>query len=128
MIPAEHKSDIIQSGINFMRSITQAYGTDEGMKLWDIIASTLDSDIKGSIFFAMVTGEFNDRITLSSHVPNANRVAMIKAIRVVTGLGLKEAKDLSDEVTYNHKSVTIHCDPKNRISALTELRNSGFNV
>ena len=127
MIPTENKADIIQSGIGFMRSITEAYGTDEGMKLWDTIASTLDPDVKGSIFFALLTGEFNDRINISSHIPGANRVAMIKAIRGVTGLGLKEAKDLSDLLS-NGKPITITCDPKVRQQSIINLRDAGFHV
>lgn len=127
MIPTENKQDIIQSGINFMRSITEAYGTDEGMKLWDTIANTLDPDIKGHIFFAMLTGEYNNVITISSHVHNANRVSMIKAIRTITGMGLKEAKDLSDELS-SGKTIKLMCDPKNRIQHLKELRSAGFNV
>ena len=127
MIPADFKHDVIQSGINFMRSITEAYGTDEGMKLWDTIASTLDPDVKGEIFFAMLTGEYNNIISISSHQPGANRVGMIKAIRVVTGLGLKEAKDLSDELT-NGKVIKLSCNPKKRLENLSELRNAGFNV
>lgn len=127
MIPAEHKTEIIQSGMNFMRSITTAYGVDEGMKLWDTIASTLDPDIKGSIFFAMLTGEYNDRITVQSVIPGANKVWMIKSIRTVSGLGLKEAKDIADDVL-SGKTVTIKCDPKNRSQALFELRNAGFHV
>lgn len=127
MIPAEHKEDIIQSGINFMRSITEAYGTDEGMQLWEKIASVLDSDIKGQIFFAMLTGEFNGIISISSRRPDANRVALIKSIRVVTGLGLKEAKDLSDLLD-SGKTIKLNVDPKTRNLSLTELRNAGFYV
>lgn len=127
MIPAEFKQDIIQSGINFMRSITEAYGTDEGMKLWNSIADTLDPDVKGQIFFAMLTGEFNGIITISSFQPGSNRVSMIKAIRVVSGLGLKEAKDLSDELG-GGKTIKINCNPKKRAEALSELRHAGFNV
>lgn len=127
MIPAEHKQEIIQSGINFMRVITTAYGTDEGMKLWDTIANTLDPDVKGSIFFAMLTGEYNDIISIHSYTNGANRVTMIKAIRTVTGLGLKEAKDLSDYLQ-DGRSIQLKCDPKNRANALHELRNAGFNV
>lgn len=127
MIPAEYKESIIQSGINFMRNITEAYGADEGMKLWDSISSTLDPDVKGQIFFAMLTGEYNGVITISSHKFGANRVSMIKAIRVVTGLGLKEAKDLSDDLS-GGKSIKLNCDPKRRDLYLQELRNAGFNI
>lgn len=129
MIPAEHKEDIIQSGINFMRSITEAYGTDEGMKLWDAIATTLDPDVKGQIFFAMLTGDYNGVISIASAQAGSDRVWRIKAIRSVTkpSLGLKEAKDLSDLLDAG-KTIKLNIDPKNRTMALSELRNAGFHV
>ncbi len=127
MIPAEHKEDIIQSGINFMRSLTEAYGTDEGMKLWDAIADTLDKDIKGQIFFAMLTGDYNGVVSISSVQAGADRVWRIKAIRAVTGHGLKEAKDLSDMLD-SGKTIKLNINPKKRNEALAELRNAGFHV
>ena len=127
MIPAEYKEDIIQSGINFMRSITEAYGTDDGMKLWDAIATTLDPDVKGQIFFAMLTGDYNGVIKVSSFQLKSDRIWRIKAIRAVTGLGLKEAKDLSDVVD-SGKTIQLQIDPKRRGESLNELRNAGFNV
>ena len=127
MIPAEHKEDIIQSGIDFMRSITEAYGTDEGMKLWDTIAATLDPDVKGQIFFAMLTGDYNGVISVSSVQAGSDRVWRIKSIRSVTGLGLKEAKDLSDLLDAG-KTIKLNIDPKKRNQALAELRNAGFHV
>jgi hypothetical protein len=129
MIPNEYREDIIQSGINFMRSITEAYGTDEGIKLWEQISSVLDSDIKGQIFFSLLTGEYNAIISISGRQPGANRVGLIKAIRSVTlpSLGLKEAKDLSDKLD-SGKIIKLTVDPKNRNSSLSELRNAGFYV
>lgn len=127
MIPAEFKEDIIQSGINFMRSITEAYGTDEGMKLWDSIANTLDPDVKGQIFFAMLTGDYNGQVSISSFQSGSDRVWRIKSIRTVTGLGLKEAKDLSDLLD-SGKTIKLNINPKQRNEALAELRNAGFHV
>ena len=127
MIPAEYKEDIIQSGINFMRAITEAYGTDEGIKLWDTIASTLDPDIKGQIFFAMLTGDYNGIINVASFQQGSDRVWRIKSIRAVTGLGLKEAKDLSDMLD-SGKAIKLNVNPKQRQEALSELRNAGFHV
>ena len=127
MIPAEHKQEIIQSGINFMRTITDAYGTDEGMKLWDTIASVLDPDVKGQIFFSMLTGEFNGIVTIHSSTPHANKIWLIKALRSVGGYSLKEAKDLCDSLE-SGGSIKLNVDPKNRHNALRELRGAGFNV
>jgi len=129
MIPAEHKEEIIQSGISFMRSITEAFGADEGMKLWDTIASTLDPDVKGQIFFAMLTGEYNNIVNITGHNPGADRVRMIKTIRSVDkrGLGLKEAKDMSDYLS-NGQMIKLEIDPAVRGMALSELRKAGFHV
>ena len=129
MIPAEFKEDIIQSGINFIRIITEAYGTDEGMKLWDNIASVLDPDVKGHIFFAMLTGEYNNIITITGYNPGSDRIRMIKTIRNVDkrNLGLKEAKDMSDHLTVG-KAIKLEIDPSVRSETLSELRKVGFHV
>ena len=127
MIPADHKQDVIQSGINFIRSITEAYGSDEGMKLWDNIASVLDPDVKGQIFFALLTGEYNGIITLTGAMAASNKIALIKAVRSVTGMGLKEAKDVCDNL-WSGKPQKLTVEPKNRNIAMRELRDAGFYV
>ena len=123
-IPKEHESVIIQTGINFMRSITEAYGAEEGMKLWDTISSTLDPDIKGNIFIALLTGEYNDQLSIKLDMVRynqcVNRVEGIKAIRTVTGLGLKEAKDLHDNMTLG-KVEKIKIDPTTRLQSIRHL-------
>lgn len=123
-IPKQFENEIMQFGIHFMRAITEAYGSEEGMRLWDTIASTLDPDIKGKIFIAMLTGEYNDRLTIhldmvecSVHVP---RVEGIKAIRTVTGMGLKEAKDIHDNLALG-KQETITIEPTRRHEAIRQL-------
>ena len=129
MIPTEFKQDVIQSGINFIRSITEAYGSDEGMKLWDNIASVLDPEVKGQIFFALLTGEYNGIVTLTGCAGWANKVAMIKAVRSVDirRLGLKEAKDVCDDLM-SGKPQKLQVDAKNRNLVLRELRDAGFYV
>ncbi len=129
MIPAEHKKQILQNGITFMRTITEAYGSDEGMKLWDGIASVLDPDIKGEIFFALLTGEYDNVITITNCNPTSDRIQRIKTIRSVTmpRLGLKEAKDLSDMVDSGYP-IKLTIDSTQRNSCLAELRIAGFHV
>jgi hypothetical protein len=122
-IPTEHKEPIICAGIEFMRTITECYGSEEGMKLWDAISSTLDPSVKGEIFFAMISGQYTTSLRCGGAV--ADRVASIKAIRAATGLGLKEAKDRSDEMQ-SGQTVTLKLqDPSKRMTAIRELRNVG---
>ena len=127
MIPEEHKDAIIANGLHFMRSITEAYGADEGMRLWETIAGTLDPDVKGQIFFAMLTGTHNNRIVLRRVGSNTDRVARIKEIRNWTGLGLKEAKDASDMVELG-KPVSLSVRPQDYSVAVVGLRRVGFEV
>ena len=125
MIPAEHKETIISAGIEFMRSITECYGNEKGMKLWDDIASTLGNEIKGEIFFAMISGEYTTKLKVSGTVND--RIASIKAIRAYTGLGLKEAKDLWDKC----KSETVSINTKDAETTrwlIKELKNYGCLV
>lgn len=98
MIPEEHKGQILNSGIGFIRDITEAYGADKGMELWEQIASVLDPDVKGEIFFAMLTGHQAGKIAIRGYWPGSDFIRLIKAIRTVGGMSLKEAKDLADQL------------------------------
>jgi len=132
MIPEDHKTAVISNGIHFMRSITEAYGAEEGLRLWETIANTLDPDVKGQIFLAMITGNYNDRIHLKGCFPQAqaNAVACIKAIRECDkrGLGLKEAKDMYDRVAGGNTTQYLHVSHEQYHRAVAAMRNVGFNV
>lgn len=130
MIPEEHKTSLISSGLHFMRCITEAYGADKGLELWEQIASVLDPDVKGQIFFAMITGNYNDRITIKGIRRDDSAVACIKAIRGVDkrGLGLKDAKDLYDRVRSGSKSEYIMVHHEMYHVAVNELHDVGFMV
>ena len=127
MIPEDHKTAVISNGLHFMRSITEAYGSDKGLELWEQITSVLDPEVKGQIFFAMITGQYNNRILLKGLEEEINVIWCIKAIRQYTGFGLKEAKDLVDRLRSplgHTEHVTVK--PEDYAHAFRELRKVGF--
>jgi hypothetical protein len=131
MIPQEHKPRIIQDGIHFLTAISQAYGAEEGMKLWERIAEVLDPSVKGDIFFAMLTGQYNDRVyaKLDQSRPAAasvNKISVIKCIRTYTNLGLKEAKDLTDLMLFGNKVEMVLEQPYKRSEFIRELSSLGI--
>jgi hypothetical protein len=135
MIPEEHKTSLITNGLHFMRAITEAYGADTGLELWEQITNVLDPDVKGQIFFAMITGQYNDRILLKGlgAVASANAVACIKELRTWSGLGLKESKDIYDRLrdrTYDSRPSTeyLKVSPEQYSQAVAGLRNAGFTI
>jgi hypothetical protein len=135
MIPEDHKTAIICNGIHFMRSISEAYGAEKGMELWEQITSALDPDVKGQIFFAMITGTYNDRVHLKGLGNTAmnNGVSCIKEIRTWSGLGLKESKDMYDRLrnrTFDSSPSRefIKVNPEDYHKAVAGLRNVGFTI
>jgi hypothetical protein len=59
IITSSKEDAIVVSGIDFLKSITDTYGPEDGMKLWEQIASVLDPSIKGRIFFTLISGNYN---------------------------------------------------------------------
>jgi ribosomal protein L7/L12 len=124
----EHMDDIVVDGIAFLRSITTAYGSETGMELWDTIANTLDPAIKGKIFFAMLTGSHESRVTITGATNGANKIACIKLIRQYTSLGLSEAKYAYENASDFGQIVNLKVDSKLRREVVNELRQNGMIV
>jgi hypothetical protein len=90
---------LVNSAVHFLRCLTETYGAEAGMKLWENFNQGLDPEIKGQVFFAMITGTYEGRIVITGATGMThNKVPAIKAVRAATGLGLKEAKDLIDNL------------------------------
>lgn len=116
--------EIVSNGLSLMKSITEKYGPDTGLKLWDTIAEALGPKLKGDIFFALMLGTHQTQITIRNS-PGSSRVAVIKIIRTYTGLGLKEAKDLFDPLMQGH-SVTFKIKHgPSKIACVNELVAAG---
>lgn len=97
MITDSNRSDIMQASMTFMRAITAHYGAEKGMELWETIADTVDPALKKQIFFALISGEFNDQLILRGY--RKDKVSAVRAIREVTGLGLYESKQIADKIS-----------------------------
>jgi hypothetical protein len=135
-LPEEHNTAIISNGLHFIRAITDCYGAEKGMELWEQITRVLDPEVKGQIFFAMLTGAYNDQIKLKGLTVGGqnNAVACIKEIRQWSGLGLKDAKDTYDRLRNHRDPFTaptpqvITVKPEEHAKAMSGLRMVGFNI
>jgi hypothetical protein len=95
----EQEASIIPAAVYFLRALTTSLGPEVGLHVWDQINATIGNDIKGKVFFAMLTGSVGTEIKLIGHragQTSANKVEIIKAIRAVSGQGLYEAKQVAD--------------------------------
>ena len=134
MIPEEHKINLINDGITFIRSITEAYGAEEGMALWEQISQSIDPELKGQMFFAMLTGDNVNTIELRGASTVAGVagtdlfINQIKEVRFSTGLGLKDARDLTEKVRSGSPVKITLGDPTQRKRIMLNLKNVGFVI
>ena len=98
-LTSEQEASIIPAAVYFLRALTTSLGSEVGLHVWDQINATIGNDIKGKVFFAMLTGSVGTDIILRGHRSGqtvTNKVEIIRAIRAVSGQGLYEAKQVAD--------------------------------
>jgi len=132
MIPEKHKEELIDASIAYMQTVAEIYGPEKGQELWTAIADTIDPDLKGEVFMAMLTGKYQtDKVHVKNPFlnPIQNKVAVIKCIRAHDRrrLGLKEAKDIADRLDMGGKDV-LEVEPHLRPAFVVELRKLGLYV
>ncbi len=132
MLDEKHKQELVDASIAFMQTVSDIYGADKGMELWSSIADTIDTDLKGEVFMAMLTGRYQtDKVHVKNPYlnPIQNKVAVIKCIRAHDRrrLGLKEAKDIADRLDMGGKDV-LEVEPHLRPAFVVELRKLGLHV
>lgn len=119
--------EVIYSGVSFLRAMTAHYGTERGYELWDNIAHTVGDEVRGAILMHMLSVNSIGRRVSFRTDKSSQAVPVIKAIRVATGKGLKEAKDCWD--VGKVKMVSVDCTDARAASLLmAELRNSNCEV
>lgn len=118
--------EVIFDGIRFMESIARHYGADRSIEVWNKMGEAMGDEVKGKVFFAMLTGETSNRMRLSRG-SCTEAVAAIKAIRQATGMGLKEAKDAYDLTAI--KTVVIDNVQRDlRSEFVREVRRIGMRI
>lgn len=117
--------EVVFDGIRFLESLTRYYGAEKGMAVWEQLGEAVGDEIKGKVFFSMLTGESSNRVRIQAGTCT-EAVAAIKAIRMGTGYGLKEAKDAWD--LSKVKVVTLEVTREEKREMVRTLRNIGMMV
>ena len=91
-----------------LRELTKQYGSQQSMEIWEKLSDILpDEDLKMEVFKLMLAGgRYGTNIELRWWNTNYKKVPAIKAIRMVSGLGLKEAKDAVERAEH-HQTTTM---------------------
>jgi ribosomal protein L7/L12 len=123
---SNHELDeVVFDGIRFLESLTRYYGPEKGMEVWEAMGHAVGDEIKGKVFFSMLTGDSSNRVRIQRGTCSQG-VAAIKAIRIGTGVGLKEAKDAYDLSAI--KQVTLEVAHEEKRGMVKTLRDIGMIV
>lgn len=128
----EQENDLISAATLFIKTLTDIEGPEHGMELWDRISEVINPNIKGKIFFSLLTNNFGTIVIYPIHPHElkevqTHKVSIVKCIRAYTGLGLKEAIAILNQIL-DGQSVKLSVDPKDTIKALNELRTYGIKA
>lgn len=127
MIPVNERGNIVMSSIMFIRAITKAYGSEEGMELWSRIAEVLDPAIKGEVFKAMLVGEYEGLVRIKGlDSSKFDKIGVIKLIRNTDKrrLDLKEAIEVIRGLEAG-KSFDLQVVENNRAEVCMQLQSMG---
>ncbi len=118
--------DVVRSCRAFIRSLSETYGSSQGMAVWDKVREVLGDRAAGDIMFGMLTT--NGEIRVVNIGPNM--INVIKALRGLTGWGLKESKDFCDLVRDGKPQVidTSYYDDNAVTRFIEELRFQGGKI
>jgi hypothetical protein len=126
-LTSDQHDRIVGAGIDLMAAIADAFGPEEGQKIWTDLSDKFGDGIKHSIFMAMLSGRTSGSITVPGQRDIRDKVGyveFIKIMRSATGFGLKEAKDFCDEVNHGNTKV-FKIDYRKRAECVRNLRELG---
>jgi hypothetical protein len=127
MTPTD-RQQLVDASLHFMRAIGNIYGSDRAMEMWTTIADTVNPDLKGWTFEAMLLGRMGETIVITALPRYPDKIGVIKAIRTYDrrNLGLKEAKDMYESLADNRATpITLEVTHGRTSAARTELMKLG---
>jgi len=143
----EQAEKIVPLCVDFMRVLNEELGTEPALQVWENITNGLGEDIKGRVFVAMLSDYSGTRVTLAAlrgryfnlnnndivsnpltYGYGANKVAVIKCLRNYTGMGLKEAKDIMDNMEKGQIAGVKCTNWKYRANFVRELNGLGIDT
>ena len=123
-ITSTQRQQLVDASLHFMRAIGNIYGSDRAMDMWNTLADTVNPDLKGWTFEAMLLDRLGEGIVITKLSTYSNKLGVIKAIRTWDrrNLGLKEAKDMYEALEGgNHTPITLEVTHERARAAGAEL-------
>jgi hypothetical protein len=123
-------SELIYSAVNFVQVANRELGDIADEKI-EAMFDAFDPALRRQILMHMIKGDITGpiRIRFDSSTKLPQKIQAIKAVRWISGMGLKEAKDFVEEAESGQIAVMNgNFDAKQRRQLSAELANTGYEV
>jgi ribosomal protein L7/L12 len=129
-LPSDASDRIVFGGIELMSAITDAFGAEEGLEVWNKMAEHIGQEFHQRVFMAMLSGQTSCHVRLiGKGVRDTGYfIDLIKVIRNYTGLGLKEAKDIADGINNGATETVRLTRSGDRRTFLEEIKKTGVTA
>jgi ribosomal protein L7/L12 len=129
-LPHDASDRIVFGGIELMSAITDAFGAEEGLEVWNKMAEHIGQEFHQRVFMAMLSGQTSCHVrVIGKNVYEAGLfIDLIKTIRKYTGLGLKEAKDIADGINNGATETIKIMKSTDRRHFIEEIKKSGASA
>jgi ribosomal protein L7/L12 len=88
----------ILHGMHLLQAIKREVGDDAAIDAFNALQTILGRTWSGAIIFARMQGASTKFVTFTDMGINGQKISAIKEIRRMTAFGLKDAKDIVDQV------------------------------
>lgn len=127
MVPEEHQSDLVDAGLRFLQVLNTIYGSEKSMEMWTTISDTVDEDLKGLIFSAMLSGKSAGPITIKDAHSTIDRILLVKTIRTWDKrvLSLGDSKAMMEKLLDRGEAIKVEVSYHRNREAREAFNNIG---
>ncbi len=121
--------DMIIATVEFLRSAKEELGNGLGEEKVNAMLDAFDPALKGQVFMEVLMGNIGLLDIQQIDQYHYKKIPVIKAVRLITGLGLKEAKDIVDKCVDQTKvHIPGSFSAAEQRTFRDELRGTGYDV
>lgn len=117
-----------QTCFDLSTALNLAYGKEAGLGIWEKMVSQLPEGLQNDLLFECMKNGMRQTITVTDLGDDRHYISAIKAVRTITGAGLKEAVDLVRPLKDAGTSFTIELFDESYFEAQKIFRDIGCTV
>ena len=121
--------NLVLAAVDFMRRCREEVGNDFTDERVNAMLDAFDPELKAQMFMEMLCGSIGIVSIKADGVYPLRKISCIKAVRRITGWGLKESKEFADGITeYHSETLTGGYSMAQIVELRDELQGTVYKI